>query len=125
MSEEEQEVIEKLKDNFILTTSEQNKLANLIDRLQKENEAVTYNFEKTVDKLEIAEKENKELNLENQALYESINLNDDNMLVRRYEKLQKELEQAISIKQIKIDTAKEVLKWKGKYHLLSRKIKGE
>lgn len=37
---------------------------------------------------EIEQEKNKELNLENQALYESINCNDDNMLVRRYEKLQ-------------------------------------
>ena len=70
------------------------------------------------------QKENEELNLENQALYESINCNDDNMLARRYEKLQKELEQAKSRKQLEIDTAEEVLKWKGKYHLLSRKING-
>lgn len=44
-----------------------------IDRLQKE--------------LKQEKEKNKELNLENQALFESINCNDDNMLVRRYQKL--------------------------------------
>ena len=51
---------------------------NLINKLQKE--------------LEQEKEKNKKLNLENQALFESINCNDDNMLVRRYQKLQKENE---------------------------------
>ena len=39
------------------------------------------------------ESKNKKLNLENQALFESINCNDNNMLARRYQKLQKENEE--------------------------------
>ena len=40
--------------------------------------------------LEQEKEKNKKLNLENQALFESINCNDDNMLARRYSNLQKE-----------------------------------
>lgn len=39
-------------------------------------------------------------------------------------RLQKELEYYKDKKQLEIDTAEEVLKWKGIYHLLSRKING-
>ena len=49
-------------------------------------------FNELLNYISKLQKDNKELNLENQALYESINCNDDNMLARRYEKLQKELD---------------------------------
>ena len=61
-----------------LTTKQAEILLNLISKLQKE--------------LEQEKEKNKKLNLENQALFESINCNDDNMLARRYQKLQKELD---------------------------------
>ena len=68
MSEEEQEVIEKLKDNYILTTSEQNKLANLIDRLQKENEELKELNNAGIEKIRKLEKENYEYFKENEEL---------------------------------------------------------
>ena len=48
------------------------------------------------------------------------------IILNLIDRLQKELEQEKenNEKQFKIDTAEEVLKWKGKYHLLSRKING-
>ena len=47
-------------------------------------------------------------------------------MAKEIDKLQKELEQEKekNNRQLEIDTAEEVLKWKGKYHLLSRKING-
>lgn len=48
LSEEEQETIEKLKDNFILTKSEQNIISNYIEKLQKENKELN----KTIEQLE-------------------------------------------------------------------------
>lgn len=49
---------------------------NLIDKLKKENEEL--------------KEQRKELNLENQALYESINLEDSEYLVKKYQKLKEE-----------------------------------
>lgn len=43
-------------------------------------------------------------------------------LMYKLDKLQKENEELKSKKQLEIDTSEEVLKWKAKYHLLSRKI---
>lgn len=64
-------------------------LLNYIGELQKELEEKTTILMVGADKVKQLEKENKELNLENQALFESINCNDDNMLCRRYEKMKK------------------------------------
>lgn len=65
--------IENLKKDIFVTL-------NYLNYLQKE--------------LEQEKEKNKKLNLENQALFENINCNDDNMLARRYQKLQKELEKS-------------------------------
>lgn len=63
--------IENLKKDINVTL-------NYINQLQKE--------------LDKEKEKNKKLNLENQALFESNNCNDNNMLARRYSNLQKELD---------------------------------
>lgn len=80
----------------IITKSEKDKknikiLLNLIDRLQRRNEVLKGTID-DLNSLYLEEKEkNKELDLENQALYESINCNDNNMLAREYQKLQESI----------------------------------
>lgn len=89
MNKEEKKAIEndissRLFDyvNVALKFSYRDKEKHILQTIIKE-------LQKELDK----EKEkNKKLNLENQALFESINCNDDNMLARRYQKLQKENE---------------------------------
>lgn len=160
MSKEDvQHIINFLRDNEMETGHKRG--VEPLEEMLKENTELNKNND-------WLRKELKEQNLENQALYESINCNDNNMLAREYEKLKKEneelkeykklldstpkellhkvfainqaeivnandyvskkeyekLQKEITKKQIEIDTAEEVLKWKGKYHLLSRKING-
>lgn len=79
MNKEEIEVLKTFKNGLGLTSAEREILGNLIDKQQKE--------------IEQLKEQRKELNLENQALYESINCNDNNMLARRYYRLQKEIEE--------------------------------
>lgn len=99
-----------------LTTKQAEILLNLISKLQKDVKEwfdIADNILRATDKygeisigevadyisklqkeLEQEKEKNKKLNLENQALFESINCNDDNMLARRYQKLQKELDKS-------------------------------
>lgn len=119
MSEEEIKAIEKFKTlnikHFNLETIYENDLLsyydgililNLIEKQQDElskkdkkieeleavNKIQEYRIQ-VIDTRELSkkDKEIKGLNLENQALFESINCNDDNMICRRYEKMKTKL----------------------------------
>ena len=101
ISREEQEAIEVIKDrleNGILASDFQISLdiaLNYISKLQTQvNECEKALVREREFKNEIISK----LNKENQALYESINCNDDNMLAREYQKLKKETEELKGIK---------------------------
>ena len=98
MSEEEKEAIYEIEDiKFDERTNRKIEIIlNLINKLQKENE-------------------------ESKELYDKL-FNGYNKLVQEHLELEKENEELQNKKQLEIDTLEEVLKWKAKYHLLSRKI---
>lgn len=101
-----------LTEDVILDTNGVKELSNYISKLQKENEEFRkYSIDMRKAQFKYVYKDNK------------VKILADGFVSKEeYEKLQKELEQEKSRKQLEIDTAEEVLKWKGKYHLLSRKI---
>ena len=106
---------------------------NYIDKLQKENkkyidvfnstEKIMNRQERTKDKLlkenvelqkenEELKEQRKELNLENQALYESINLEDSEYLAKKYQKLK---ENSISKDKIR-EVLKDIYFYYGQYN---------
>ena len=109
--------IENLKKDINVTLNYINQLQKEIKELKDDKEGLINGYKDTAYKLEELrvnynklqkeldkEKEkNKKLNLENQALFESINCNDDNMLAGRYQKLQKELDKKDKIIDLIID----------------------
>lgn len=107
MSEEEKEAIRYIQDEIkdLLKTIEYYK--DMENILEKEEVHLKQTILNLIDKLQ---KENKKLNLENQALFESINCNDDNMLARRYSNLQKELEEKTTILMAGADKVKQLEK---------------
>lgn len=81
---------------------------------EEEKEAIE--MLKTVDTIDLRETE--------QDLEEDFN-NAIDIALNLIEKLQKENEMLKSKRQLEIDIAQEVLRWKGKYHLLSRRMEEE
>lgn len=95
MSESEKKAIEWIKaqrgEYYKIVIDLLSKKDKKIEELEAVNKIQEYRIQ-VIDTRELSkkDKEIKGLNLENQALFESINCNDDNMLARRYQILQKE-----------------------------------
>lgn len=69
----------------------------------------------------MTEEEKEAINkLKRSANYFIMPIHETNIILNYIERLQKENTELKSKKQLEIDTSEEVLKWKGKYHLLSR-----
>lgn len=107
MSEEVKEAIIKLKHYANITThwKQEEFTDSEIDNYIK----LALNY---IDKLQTKYEKQKRINLEQNQFIDTLKTN--------IIKLQKENEELKSKKQLEIDTSEEVLKWKGKYHLLSR-----
>ena len=97
-----------------MSEAEKRELQELIDLLCK-GQASQYDRRcllNYIDKLQTKYEKQKKINLEQNQFIDTLKTN--------IIKLQKENEELKSKKQLGIDTSEEVLKWKGKYHLLSR-----